>query len=501
MKSQSYRGTAYRQGTAKESPWIVSFVARAEEILDWAGIPRRTEDDEMAGFQRAYDDNRVDRAKKFFDIPVNQSPTALVIGFHPNLANASPTADLKFDDDDANNNIRSCVLTIHYPDPDDVDDPQIVRLIRQQIEKRVSDSEETEVPDADGGAEDEESDEEEAHDTGDLELGRSLLLKLSKRLDDAAWRAKNRDALLDLAKPATVIDGQHRLKGAERCERGIPFTVCALFNCAWAEQVFQFTVINYTQEGIQDQFITNNAALSLTQGELNQLQDRLVQAGVNVVEYELMKVVHFHDDSPFKDLVNLTERRNDALIGYKTMVRLSKTWFDARHPVFRHILPNIYTDLPKKSDQRRRITRWKKEDWGIFFLDFWRIVHETYQDKPSHVPEHKLWDVGYSQLIVAIVLFELQSAFFDALAQQDDEYFLPKATEPDAIKKEMREKVQKRVRKFLESFPAEFFTMKWGYSSLSIGPGRKALQDCFEKMVLQKGSFRYANSGLVTGQT
>jgi hypothetical protein len=49
MKTLSYPGFAYRQGAEPGAPLIVSFVAPAEEIIDWAGMPRRAEDDEMAG--------------------------------------------------------------------------------------------------------------------------------------------------------------------------------------------------------------------------------------------------------------------------------------------------------------------------------------------------------------------------------------------------------------------------------------------------------------------
>src|SRR5262249_8576200 len=160
------------------------------------------------------------------------------------------------------------------------------------------------------------------------------------------------------------------------------------------------------QHGIPDQFITNNASLSLTQLELNALQDRLVQAGVNVIEYELMKIVNFHSDSPFKDLVNLTEKKDPDKIGYKTMVRLASAWFFAKHQVFKMVLPALYPDLPGKRGHKQRVVRWKREDWGLFFLDFWQIVHKQYGDTPSHQPGKVLWQVGHSNLVIAIVLYE-----------------------------------------------------------------------------------------------
>lgn len=496
MKKITYPAFAYRQGTSVEAPLIVSFVATAEDVIDWAGMPRRSADAEMAGFQRAYDDVRVEKAKAFFKNSKNQSPTAIVVGLHPPTSGGHVGAKLVFAENSEHLPVRACTLTITYPETSD----DASTLVRALIDRRLSLHPEVDAVDVDDSDDEDDPDDGDGEsEDGEIELGRSLLMRLSDRLGEAEWCNANSDALLDLAKPATVLDGQHRLKGAERCERGIPFAVCALFDCSWAEQVFQFTVINYTQHGIEDQFITNNAALSLTQFELTELQSRLVQAGVKVVEYELMKVVHFHNDSPFKDLVNLTERQDKTKIGYKTMVRVSRAWHDARHPVFKVILPALYPDLPDRRHHKERILRWRKEDWGVFFLDFWRVVYTAYADVESHHKGHRLWDVGHSQLIVAIVLYEFQSAFLDALNQQDEDYFRIPGDNLDVIQAEMRQRVQKRIRKFVEWFEPAFFATPWGHKSLSVGPGRKALSDCFLQLVRNKGSFRYSNSTLFTG--
>jgi hypothetical protein len=504
---RTYKGVAYRQANDPQSPWIISLVAPAEEILDWAGIPRRTTDPEMAGFQRAFDPARVEKAKKFFDIGVNQSPTSVVIGIHPAPNANAPPVKLTFDNDEASS-IRSCALEIDYPG--DLNETDVVAYVRGHIAARISrDSAELAEEDVEPEPEDEAiaaEDEDEASvddtDHASIELGRSLLLRLNERLDDPAWCRNNLDALNDLAKPATVIDGQHRLKGAEKCERGIPFSVCALYPCEWAEQVFQFTVVNYTQKGIPDQFITANAALSLTPIEMKDLTDRLVQAGVHVTEYDLMKVVNFHDRSPFKNLVNLTEKKDHAKIGYKTMVRVAREWFDARHQIFRTFLQYLYPDLSGKGAHKNRVARWREEDWGVFFLDFWSIVYETYADKQSHVPGHHLWDVNDSNLIIAIVLYELQLAFLNHVNAQDETFWQSDSTlSHEARLRELRERWMKRAKIFVQWFPAEFFGEIWKQKSLSVGPGRKALQDCFQQLVITKGGYRYAKCGLVTGQT
>ncbi|HYM46322.1 MAG TPA: hypothetical protein VES65_09230, partial [Solirubrobacteraceae bacterium] len=324
---RTYQGIAYRQSRSPDAPYLVSFVAVAEELLEWAGIPRRSEEN-LVGFQRGFDEIRVDRAKRYFDIPENQSPTALVLGLHP-PAGRDPdalTVEMEGTDGDA---IRPCTITVRYSDSD-YSCEEIVAAVRRQLDYRLSnqpaevdeettaDDFDTEVDgvDAVNGAspspesESEDSDISEGdNDEEEIELGRSVLDQLREKLDDSEWCAANEEALRDMAKPATLIDGQHRVKGAERCERGIPFAVCALVDCAWAEQVYQFTVVNYTAKGIPDQFITANAALSLTRDELGGLQDRLVQAGVKVIEYELMKVVEFDSRSQFYNLVNLSEKK------------------------------------------------------------------------------------------------------------------------------------------------------------------------------------------------
>src|SRR4051794_15543753 len=85
----TYRGTAYRQALDPGGPWIVSFVASAEELLEWAAIPRRSEA-HLLGFQRAGNEDRIRDARDFFSISTNQSPTSLIIGLHPRVDLGSP---------------------------------------------------------------------------------------------------------------------------------------------------------------------------------------------------------------------------------------------------------------------------------------------------------------------------------------------------------------------------------------------------------------------------
>ena len=209
MTSKTYRSIAYKQNDDEKTPWLISFVARAEDLRTWAGIPRRSEQG-LVGFQRADEQRRVERAQEFFDRhAANQSPTSIVIGIHPPGEGAKRRVRLEFDEGETGD-IRGCELTVDY-EPD-APLAEVVGIIRSQIESRLvqdqvaigsdeADEEaELEAPtnaeDATGDAEEDEDDEddEEEEDGGgvttpdeEIELGRSVLRDLLAKLEDEPW--------------------------------------------------------------------------------------------------------------------------------------------------------------------------------------------------------------------------------------------------------------------------------------------------------------------------
>jgi hypothetical protein len=500
-----YKGTAYKQGIDPYAPWLVNFVAVSEDISEWAGIPRRSERG-LVGFQRPDDPNRVDRAQEFFKNPANQSPTTLILGVHPVQDESQRRVFLRFIDNYDDSNTRQCEIKVIL-DENDNDLSSAIEIIKSQIqirltsaEKGQSDEEDSEEETSENG----ESDEDYENGSGDeeIELGKSLLLDLAKKLEDYAWCEAHQEDLLDLSKPCTVIDGQHRLKGAVGCERRIPFSVIAIFDCPWPEQVFQFTVVNYTSKGIPDQFITANAALSLTFQELEDLKTRLTQAKIKVTEYELMKVVNFNPASPFYQKVSMASQGNESdKIGYKTMVKVAKAWHSGKDSAVKQIIANLYPDLKGKPNyvRRERMIRWSQDDWGLFFVDFWKTIHDYYvKVSPSN---YNVWDVGSSNFMIAAVLLEFQNAFFVNLAQQDEDFFLTDPEKKQSPIEQLREKIRKRAEKVASFIPVGFFQVKWKMTSLNNGVGRVALQTALKALVENKGAYQYEKSTVVTGTT
>ncbi|MDY3551363.1 hypothetical protein R5W24_000439 [Gemmata sp. JC717] len=520
-----YDGIAYRQSRDQSASWVITFVCPAEELTTWSGIPQRT-DQTVIGFQRPENEDRIEKAKKFFELGINQSPTAIVVGIHPPTSPDKRSIRLEFDPADEGKPIRRCKLHVSWDVSVEDNIEEIASIIREQLTSRLSQNgsvagalppsqvpaspqstpdaitegeqdEEVELPEED---EEEPEDAETEAEEESIELGRSLIEKLLEQLENKEWCEENIDALRNMARPATIIDGQHRIRGAERCEREIPFTVCAIYDCPWPEQIFQFTVVNYTAKGIPDQFITANAALSLTRGELDGLKRRLYQAGVKVVEYDLMRVVNFDSRSAFYELVNLGEKKNPSKIGYKTMVQMANVWYKGKNHALKRIISNLYPSVNGPKAKRVRMGRWMNEDWGDFFLAFWDVVHDKFSAHTSHDAGHTLWEVGHSNLMIAVVLVELQSAFLQNISQQNKRFFQLDKPEDDWAKQEFLKRIREQAGEFLESLPPAFFSCSWGTKSLNTGAGRLALRDAIGNMIGTNGTFKYQQSTLVTGK-
>jgi hypothetical protein len=183
------------------------------------------------------------------------------------------------------------------------------------------------------------------------------------------------------------------------------------------------------------------------------------------------------------------------------MVQVAKAWHSGKHSAVRQIIGNIYPSVKGKTSvvKRERLSRWMQEDWGVFFIDFWTTINRHYRDKAP--PSFDPWEIGASNLTLAVTLLELQHAFFINLAQQDEEFFEIDETKSESAIEQLRDKVRKRAEKVASFIPVEFFQTHWKMKSLNTGPGRSAIQTALKQFVENKGSYQYDKSSLVTGKT
>ncbi|MFT3857687.1 MAG: hypothetical protein QM742_09385 [Aquabacterium sp.] len=501
-KTFIYTGISFKQN--KKAPELFAFVAPAEDLVDFCGVARKSEKI-LTNYQRALDEDRVlTEVTPFFRIAENCTPTAVVISLHE-----TPLAELKFEDLGGGGdglNLKKLVLTL--TDPKSLTDDEVIEEAKKLLDARlatettptlpetpadasqnssIEDQEEDEAPEDETDSEIEESSDQ----TEEVEIGTSMLRDLRSQLDDQSQAKLIVETLRDMLKPALIIDGQHRTFGAAKLEEKLPLLVCSLVKPDWKEQVFQFTVINDKAQGIPKPFITSLAGMSLTSNELNELQTRLSQAGVQLWEVEVMQRLGYDPRSPYFNRIEFkTTGSGTSGLGYQTMKQLGRAWFEPKAPGLVAVYRALY-EGEKKSSKKSLVSQWQKsEDWFKYFCIFWDQIKEKYGTSP-------LWET-HSSLMTAVVLLQLQQSFLRGLGNLVS-LTIEKIEEPDPEKRALLVEQQFRdiAKQWTSRFTQKHFPEQWGLKSLNHKDGKSKLLDYFDKVALGAS---VKNHAILTGK-
>jgi len=261
--SYKYPAIRYWQLPGSEHKSIICFAAPCDEILDWAGIPRKSEaivEDtssektlELHGYQREKDDKRIDKLVDFYQSPENVIPTSVLLAARfseqVRFESAEEVADFggvkveygilrinrSITGDEPLGNLYKLLADLLVARHSSLSEEKISdelvaefkeRIITESNEKRAKEynldeletDSEMEVVDV------EESDSEAINpynpDSHIVDFYREI--RLRERLceeikvlnDSNEVLGFNRQMVLDYLAPATVVDGQHRLLGA-----------------------------------------------------------------------------------------------------------------------------------------------------------------------------------------------------------------------------------------------------------------------------------------------
>lgn len=98
-------------------------------------------------------------------------------------------------------------------------------------------------------------------------------------------------------KIAQVIDGQHRLYGLEKTDKNIPLIVVGFEGLSVTQQAKIFLTINSKQKGINTSLVYDLFGITRS-GE-----------NVELIAIDISKSLNSDEDSPFKDMVKLTDAR------------------------------------------------------------------------------------------------------------------------------------------------------------------------------------------------
>jgi hypothetical protein len=318
-----------------------------------------------------------------------------------------------------------------------------------------------------------------------LDIRDSSLRRLAKRLAHPTWVRARESDIRDLAKPATIIDGQHRVLGSSRLGGGIPFNVVALMDAAWAEQVFQFTILNYTARPLPGQFIAGNAAITLTTNEMASLRDRLKTAGLKVKDVDIFSAIGADSRSPFYDLISVQERSAANKLGYGTMVSIGAQWMDAKPQFLQELLDILYPG----TNARARLETWRAGVWQSFFWAFWDEVRATYEGN-----DPDLWVPGAGhRLMITAVLKILQDEIFRVFDGQLNFWLGVPADQEKA-----EEHLRANVKTVLQWVPADLFKSQWTVSGIQgSSSDREKVRNVIEQLLTTRGRFTWRRSQLL----
>lgn len=491
---------------------LFMFAPSAKDLAMWAGIPRKGWKIRML-FQRWITPTRKKQLNDFWEhasgvegdsvIPV---PTAIVVALRKDLVpDQNGFIDLNYDCPLDNLNSNEEKLT------------HLAKEILPELIDRLDQSSKEEI----STLRDEFNSERIPSYTEDAVLEFCFQLvwmeknpsdfieKCELSEDDIASLINSMDSM---ARPAVVIDGQHRLLGA--CDmpnaENIFLPTVAVSKSDWFSQIFQFVIINQKAKPIEPSILHDIFGSSLTSHEQKNMRLTFKAVDIDIEEDIAASVAGKDPTSPFKGKIKikLEDEQPGAIKGFitdgtlKTLIQGSGS--DPSQRGFRNN-EEFFDKYIKFRYNRDEWEDWIDGKWREYWFALWTEVSEHYLSKnwKRHKPEGAkyadIWSEGSNltkgvglkvfQSFIMERLIEYSSAanpYIEAANDADDdlkENFLKKADKyllPDNID-DFRKLVREEV---LDKIDVRFFSVNWK-KSLDTQTGRTelhgALQHVFKK--------------------
>ena len=454
------------QQTSESKPFYVTSI-KAKELLDWCDVPRSKEG-LMVGYQRDLD-GREDKIKEFFlaDPKNNIIPSAVIVAVDPIWFSVLEKDAL-------------CVLTVKHQKRTEA---ELLDILIQQFEDRlnveeiasIAPKETSEGSEGGEGGEDGEDGEDGESDDADpvippqsylAEITKSLrLMKSSPDKLNETQKKSIKDYMLGVAKPGLILDGQHRVFGAkEFSDFDIELPVVILPNLPPSEQVFHFYVVNNKAKQINRTHLRRIISTSLSKKEIDELYDRLKDAGVEAKSAEWTHRMNMDSDSPFLGLINTGLIGSNGVISENIAYQLISKFMLLKNR-FPLLLETVLNWDITENDYRLSA-----------FYAFWKGIKNLYPNAWLNASKPGAEDKD-RQIFSKVSLIELQ------------EYLLV------VFNKEMpKRKIKKEPSPFADIFNLEnevgltlaflkekFFLKLWKIPNLDTGRGHEIFQESINK--------------------
>lgn len=485
MTTLKFTYPAVRVQQSADGKPLVLFGAPAIEIELWAGVPQKKDfspdGSETSGFQRTENKNRLEQLKRFYSNEKNIVQNSLICSLKK-----VDGAQVEFLEETPGANVG--ILSIEFPDLYKADFVELFKLLRVSLEERLGvknppdkkliEQLKAKVTVAENTLEMEDIDEEE-----DTDIGESAVLEEShieeflrditarheilKDISDSqiqkadAFLGFRREALLSFLLPITLVDGQHRLKGANlaardhletpsmqdeiaqriaageppsavdremllRSSRSLP--VSLLMEDDPMEQVFQFVIINQKATPIGKSLLGTIISTSLTPDEMESVSERLRDSGVMLEAARAITWAARNPDSPFCNLVERgIDNENSNLLKWSVMGTLIGIFKDLQGGTLFHSKVDYAKRWREKYLKESNIVavdssdeayiEWSKLDgrWRDVFIVFWSKIRTEFGQTDNSEKFNYWGNPRKSNLFNKISLTILASDFFKYL--------------------------------------------------------------------------------------
>lgn len=455
---REYGYTGIRIEQQPNAPLMYVLGVDAAELLEWADVPN-AKADYMAGYQRAYSEERARDIKDFLDgSPNNIIPGSVIV----TVASSSISVT------DSNDSAMS-TLTIQV---DDQSFETRLKDIYEGFVARLSEGEKESIRgSSDPAAAEGESDEYEDAGIPDSYLA-ALTAELRQATEDMSELPPERQSAIrnyveSVSKPALIIDGQHRVFGAKDVAgHQVILPILLLPGLDVGEQVFHFYVLNNKAKPLSPTELRRTISTSLTNEEIDRLWQRFEDAGVNPEATRWTHKANADPSSPFRDLIDFG-LGGSGFLKENVMYQLVSRFVN---------MPRKYRVLYKD------ITAFQQRDDGRldYFYAFWSAIRERYQ---------QAWDAGTqaggTQFFMKASMLVLQEFILDFLVQVMTVRDMEGKPSPLTDFDDLKDLVKASVR----YLPDEFFTLEWQEKQLDTSERRAFLRGQMEVAVRNQGKF------------
>lgn len=220
------------------------------------------------------------------------------------------------------------------------------------------------------------------------------------------------------ARPALIVDGQHRLKAiSEIADEDIPLLALALVDATSEEQAFQFVVINNKAAKVP----TDNVKAIIATFDEERLKSRLLNAGVSYGGISaILKEINEQEGSPFYNILDWPLSQGDQRLVQLTTIEACLRY-----------IRNQFPALNEDEDTQKEL-----------LLAIWAAVKEKY---PS------IW-ITNEKFMSKVNIVALNEFITDRLSF---------AYEGDLLDIYQEEQVKNQTNTILNLIPEEFWVRDW----------------------------------------